>query len=321
MISKKFFFIGSVFFVFKITAFTALVDLKEVKSVPHRIGFVVKENDPRAEALALELAKLVIQKGRLPIFASESKPIAQQCRGSRNVSKQTLLNSADLIIVIGGDGTLLSIAHHMKKRSVPIIGVNMGHLGFLTEVEPCNASAVVQDILEKKPFFVSQRPFLEATLTRSKKDIFRGMAVNDVVISRGQMLRMIGVNVSLNTHEAYTALGDGIIISTPTGSTAYSLSAGGPLIAPAVPAMLLTPLAPHVLTQRPFVIPLDAVIKVSLTRLGEGAFLSVDGQATIPLEKDDTITVRRFLKFPLKIVTHSNEKYLSHLKRKLGFGA
>ncbi len=317
MLCKKFFLLSLIFI--KVYGIQSLINLKEVKSIPHRIGFSIKENDSKAEMLALELAQCISKKGGIPFFTKESN-LTQQYKHARTVSKDFLSSSVDLIISIGGDGTLLDVAHRMKKHSVPILGINMGHLGFLTEIEPYHAVEMLKNILEGNSFYVSERPFLHVLMTRGKRKIFAGLAVNDVVISRGEALRMVGVDVSLNGQSAYTTLGDGIIVSTPTGSTAYSLSAGGPLIAPAVKAVVLTPLAPHTLTQRPLVVTLDSNIELKLRRIPKSAFLSLDGQESIALEQDDVVSIRHFTKFSLKIVNLDGARYLGHLRKKLGLG-
>jgi NAD+ kinase len=299
----------------------------------NKIGFVVKHQHAEAAALAIELSEFVIAHNgahnRTIYFASESLAIAQKLKKQlapkqraqvKVCKKADLVDCTDLIIVLGGDGTFLSIARLMRERSVPVMGVNMGKLGFLTEIKRSEVLQVLQEILEGKKPVIKERSLLEVTLCRKNKIIFRGPVVNDAVISKGAIARIIGLRIAVNGRWAHDVRADGMIVSTPTGSTAYSLAAGGPIIDPALAAVVLTPICPHSLTQRPIVIPDTDEIQMCLSDRPGHVYLTLDGQDAVDLKEDDIVTVRRFKKHVLQIVSSSTRDYFTLLREKLKFG-
>lgn len=200
---------------------------------------------------------------------------------------------ADRVIVIGGDGTLIGVARQLADKQVPLIGVNVGKLGFLAEfsVEELRSQfdrAMTDDSL------VRRRAVLQVTVARGGRDVEKHLAVNDCVIQEGPPFRMIRLDVSVNGEALTRVSGDGLIVCTPTGSTAHNLSAGGPIMQPDVDAMILTPLAPHSLTHKPLVVDRDSVIEIVADAANEGTTLIVDGQVSAPLGCKDRVTVRRF---------------------------
>jgi NAD+ kinase len=252
-----------------------------------KIGFVVKHHHAEAAALAIELSNFILSRGRTVYFATESSAIATRLKKKLSpglrarvkvCEKVGLVDSTDLIIVLGGDGTFLSIARLMREHSVPVMGVNMGKLGFLTEIKRSEVFQVLQGVLDGKRLSIRERSLLEVTLHRKNKIIFRGPVVNDAVISKGAIARIIGLQIAVNGRWAHDVRADGIIVSTPTGSTAYSLAAGGPIIEPSLPAVVLTPICPHSLTQRPIVIPDTDVIQLFLNDRPGHVYLTLDGQ-------------------------------------------
>ena len=299
-----------------------------------RIGFVIKHHQPEAAALALEAALRILQAGYPVVFALESATIAKSLlrhlgplsKTTRNksrvqiVPKPRMVDVADLIIVLGGDGTFLSIARLMRHRSVPVMGVNMGQLGFLTEIKRSEFFEVLGNLLEGATPKISERVLLEVTLTRKNKVIFQGPVVNDAVISKGAIARIIGMQVMINGQTVNTIRADGLIVSTPTGSTAYSLAAGGPIIDPLVPALILAPICPHSLTQRPLVVPDSSEIQIFLSDRPGQVMLTLDGQDAVDMSEDDIVTVRRFKKHSLKLISSPTRDYFSVLREKLKFG-
>jgi NAD+ kinase len=290
------------------------------------LGFVVKHNNPEAAALAVELGKYAIQKGLKIVCADESPQVCDPLKKNGKdkcsvVKKAELVDKCDLIVVLGGDGTYLSIARLMKNRSVPVMGVNMGTLGFLTEIKKDEALETLKGILEnKKTPKISERVLLEVTLKRDKKTIFQGPVVNDAVISKGAIARIIGMEISLGDKPIYTVRADGIIVSTPTGSTAYSLAAGGPIVEPSLKALVLSPICPHSLAQRPIVLPDDEEIQICLKDRPGHVLLTLDGQDAVDMKEGDIVTVRRFSKHSLKLISSSTRDYFSLLREKLKFG-
>lgn len=294
-----------------------------------RIGFVIKHRHPEAAALAVELADFVLKQKLQVAFADESRSVAQSVKSLLKpvlrkqvqvVRKDKLLDVCDLIIVLGGDGTYLSIARLMRDRSVPVLGVNMGQLGFLTEIKRSEVRNILVEIVEGTPAFVSERALLEVTLTRLGKVIFQGPVVNDAVVSKGAIARIIDLDVAINGTWAHSVRADGIIVSTPTGSTAYSLAAGGPIIEPQVQALVLTAISPHSLTQRPLVIPDTSEVQILLKRRPGHVLMTLDGQDAVDMKEGDVVTIRRFKKHSLKLISSPTRDYFQLLREKLKFG-
>ena len=290
---------------------------------------IIKHNHPEAATLAVQLGKYILARGLSVIFAKESNTVAHTLQKETDkerrkkiilVDKPKMVDVADLIIVLGGDGTYLSIARLMKDESVPVMGVNMGQLGFLTEIKKSEAFETLEQILTGIPPKISERALLEVTLKRKNKVIFQGPVVNDAVISKGAIARIIGMHVSINGQSVNTVRADGIIVSTPTGSTAYSLAAGGPIIEPSIPAVILTPIRAHSLTLRPLVVPDTSVIEICLTHRPGHVLLTLDGQDAVDMKEEDIVTVRRFKKHSLKLISSPTRDYFNLLREKLKFG-
>ncbi len=293
------------------------------------IGFVIKHKEPEAENLAVKLADFCLSKGYSVTFADESKDVAKIVKKNIEVNRASCIHvvdkvvlpeKSDLIVVLGGDGTLLSIARLMQKRSVPAMGINIGKLGFLAKFKPEETQDALAAILSGKMPHVSERSLLEVSITRNKKVVFKGPAVNDAVISKGAISRIIGLAVSIDGFSAYDVHGDGIIISTPTGSTAYSLSAGGPIIEPSMPALVITAICPHSLSQRPLVVSDNVKIQIRLSKRTGHVYLTLDGQEAIDMEEEDVVTIKRFKDRSLKLISCSKNDYFNVLREKLKFG-
>lgn len=295
------------------------------------VGFVVKHHHPEAAAFAVDIAQFVLQSGFEVLFAEESEETCDNLLKSlpakkdfskkvKCIKKPDLVDECELIVVLGGDGTFLSIARMMKNRSVPVMGINMGQLGFLTEIKKTEAIEVLGEILDGKEPVISERALLEIKLERKGKLIFQGPVVNDAVISKGAIARIIGMQISVNGKWVHNVRADGIIVSTPTGSTAYSLAAGGPILEPSVNALIMTPICPHSLTQRPLVLPDHSEIQIKLSHRPGHVLLTLDGQDAVDLKEDDEITVRRFRKHSLQLISSATRDYFSLLREKLKFG-
>jgi NAD+ kinase len=214
----------------------------------------------------------------------------------------------------------LSIARLMRERSVPVLGVNMGQLGFLTEIKRSEVRNLLVEIIRGTPALISERALLEVTLTRNKKVVFQGPVVNDAVISKGAIARIIDLDVAINGTWAHSVRADGIIVSTPTGSTAYSLAAGGPIIEPQLSALVLAAICPHSLTQRPLVIPDSLEVQIVLKRRPGHVLLTLDGQDAVDMKEGDIVTIRRFKKHSLKLISSPTRDYFHLLREKLKFG-
>ena len=227
-----------------------------------------------------------------------------------DIPRKQIGEQVDIIIMIGGDGTLLSVAKQAVNNNIPIAGFNLGSLGFLTELCIDNLESSIVEIFTSEAK-VSERKLLELNF---KGDEY--LALNDIVTTKGYIARIINLMLSINGDEVAEIRSDGLIISTPTGSTAYSLSAGGPIVAPDVNGMVITPLCPHSLTLRPFVIPDSSTIRVKLTSESQKVFITVDGQTAIPITTGDYFDVCINRK-KLKIIGSKDMNYFRLLSEKL----
>lgn len=232
--------------------------------------------------------------------------------------KTQIASLSDMVLVLGGDGTMLNAARLVEERAVPILGVNMGGLGFLTEVSLDQLYPTLEKVFAQE-FYVEQRLMLRAQIHRHGEHVAKATVLNDVVISKGTLARMIEIQISIDGRFVTSLRGDGLIISTPTGSTAYSLSAGGPIINPSVQALILTPICPHTLTHRPLLIPNSAALEVTLTSKDEGAMATFDGQVGVAITQGDTVVIgasehrTHLIRFP-------DRTYYDVLRRKLKWG-
>ena len=291
-----------------------------------KIGFVIKHHNLDAAHFALEIAEFLIKRKCHVVFVKENNRIVKTLKKKvgtklvQVVEKPHLVDVSDLIVVLGGDGTYLSIARLMQKRTVPVLGVNMGQLGFLTEFKKEEVIDVLSAILDKKKVSISPRMMLEVTLERKQKVIYRGPVVNDVVVSKGAIARIIGIDIGVNSRWVNTVRADGMIVSTPTGSTASSLAAGGPILTPSLPGIVLTPICPHSLTQRPIVVPQEFLIQLRLRDRPGSVILTLDGQNVIEMKEGDIITVRQFKKHSLQLISSPARDYFGLLQEKLQFG-
>jgi NAD+ kinase len=230
----------------------------------------------------------------------------------------SLIVSAEAVIVLGGDGTLLSVARIPASEKVLIIPVNLGGLGFLTEIRAEEIFVLLEQIIAGK-FTIDSRMLLEVVLFRNGVPHETHRILNDVVINKGAMARIIDLETTVNGLYLNTFKSDGLIICTPTGSTAYSLSAGGPIIYPSLRCISITPICPHTLTNRPIILPDDSVVQVRLKSEQEDVFLTMDGQIGIRLQKDDYIEVKKSGS-SLSLVKSPFCDYFEVLKEKLRWG-
>ncbi len=225
-----------------------------------------------------------------------------------------LLEGANLAVVVGGDGTLLGCARVAARHDVPVIGVNLGHLGFLTDLSADNIAETLGAVLDGK-FTRESRILLEGEIERDGKTIFRSVALNDVVVSRGAMGTMIEISVEVDGEFVYSARADGIIVATPTGSTAYALSSGGPILHPSLSAITLVPISPHTLSNRPIAIASTSVVKIRLLH-GKNARVNFDVQSFFDPATENVITIRAHPK-PLTLIHPEGHSYFSVLRNKL----
>ncbi|ODS32026.1 MAG: inorganic polyphosphate/ATP-NAD kinase [Candidatus Scalindua rubra] len=225
--------------------------------------------------------------------------------------------SADLVFVFGGDGTILSVCRKLNGKQIPLIGVHLGKFGFLAELTPQEISDSLEKIFSGK-YFISQRMLLNCKVVRSKQIINKTLGLNDAVISRTSLSRLISIKLYINEKVVTTYSSDGLIISTPAGSTAHSLSAGGPIVTPDMEAFIITPICPHTLSNRPLVVSGDSRIEMEQISESEGVGLTVDGQVYFDIEVGDKVLVEKAEK-KLQLIDTQARTFYEVLREKLNW--
>jgi len=281
------------------------------------IGIAAKNTAPQALAYAERVASDLRTRGLTVLFDEDTARDVGDTH--RAAAKSELGRHCDLLITFGGDGTLLSVARHAPDH-VPIIGVNMGTLGFLTEIRVEEFPHVLERVLEND-FQVEPRVTFSVSVSGPERDSSKRYRVlNDVAINKSAVARIIAMKVSVAGVFVSTFRGDGLIISTPTGSTAYNLSAGGPIIYPTMGAVVITPICPHMLTNRPIVLPDELDIEISLTATdSRDIFISLDGQEGFEISDRDRVCVRKSEERVL-LVQSPDKNYFDVLRSKLKWG-
>jgi NAD+ kinase len=283
------------------------------------VGLVVKPRASSAVEVAAALAANLRQRGRNVLceaaFAEDLAPA-----GAQGAEAEQLAEQADLLVVLGGDGTLIHAADVVRRteRQVPILGVNLGSLGFMTEV-PVTDLYPVLDATLAGDYRVERRMKLTVELERQGQRILTGEVLNDAVINKGALARIADLECRVEGRRVTTYKADGVIVATPTGSTAYSLSANGPIAMPTLEAILITPICPHTLTQRPIVIPDLFEVELVLTSDNGEVFLTLDGHTGQPMQQGDKLRVRRSIR-PILLVKNPRLDFFALLRAKLRWG-
>jgi NAD+ kinase len=277
------------------------------------VGLVAKYEEPKAAEMVRWLVPWLKEKKRRVLVET-----GLYKNGARACSKEEMAKRADLIVVLGGDGTLLSVARLVERPKVPILGVNLGGLGFITEVAVDELETVLEETLDGH-FTVEKRMTLAVRLFRKRAKPKRFRVLNDGVITKGARSRIIDLETHVGGEYLCTYRADGLIISTPTGSTAYSLAAGGPILYPSLGAILLCPICPHTLTHRPIVVSSKSTIRVTLRSAGDTVFLSPDGQQGMQLQDGDVIEVSDY-GVPVSLIRMPTRGYFEILRDKLKWG-
>jgi NAD+ kinase len=279
------------------------------------VGICVKPGEPGLADLVRELEKWLLDRG----LAVLPDPEAARWTRAEARLRGDLAAEVDLIVVLGGDGTLLAVARAVGARDVPILGVNLGTLGFLAETGREELIPSLAAVLDDR-FQVEERMRFDVRVLRDGEELGAYIALNDAVVSNTALSRMVDVRTRIDGAEVGTYHADGVIVATPTGSTAYSLSAGGPLLLPSLDAVVLTPISPHALTQRPLVLPGNSVVEleVQASRGGE-VHLTVDGQVGRALEEGDCVVVRR-AEHPARLLVPPGRNRFEVMRKKLRWG-
>ena len=264
-----------------------------------RIGLIGNSGKAACADIVRKAARLISRAGRKPVIHPDTAALARD---------------VDLLLVFGGDGTMLRAARDLAGSSTPLLGINIGGLGFLTAV-PSDGLARALNHIWKGEFKYESRALIEASGRCHGRPVSE-MALNDIVVGRGAVSRLIGLDVSVDGELVTHYRCDGLIVSSPTGSTAYSLSAGGPVVFPTAEVFTLTPICPHALSNRSIILPLTSTIRVKATNPMPATMLSVDGQVVAELDAGDEVTIRRGRR-AVRLMHLADSSFLETLRRKL----
>jgi NAD+ kinase len=279
------------------------------------VGLISKPNIPRAQEIIPALYEWLLRKGVAVRFDEQTGLYLNQPGA---LERSNVPDECDLVVVLGGDGTLLAAARALGGRPIPLFPVNLGNLGFLTAITMEELYPELERAL-KGEYRVAGRRMLRCELHRGDRMVGQYEALNDVVLTKGSLARMIEVEARVDRHFVCTYRADGLIVSTPTGSTAYSLSAGGPIVFPSVAALLITPICPHMLTNRPVLVPDKSVIEITSRTVADNAYLTIDGQVGEPIELRDRVVCMRSEKF-VNLIRPPRMMFFDVLREKLSWG-
>ncbi len=280
----------------------------------HTIGITGKPHKEDVRSTALALADW-LRARKIGVILEDH--LAEGLPSS-HPSREELPRQTDMIIVLGGDGTLLSVARAVGNARVPILGINMGGLGFLTDITLSEMYPLLEEIL-KGNYTIRKRMLLMTTINRKNGVQKTFQALNDVVINKGALARIIDIKAAINGEYLTTYRSDGLIVATPVGSTGYSLSAGGPIVCPGVNGIIITPICPHTLTNRPILIKEDDTVTLTLLSKEDEVIVTVDGQVGHPIGYEDTVDIARS-KNAIAMIVPPGKNYYEILRTKLKWG-
>ncbi len=278
------------------------------------IGIISKSGKPEPPGILKELIPWLTGKGFNVFIDLETSEVM----GIKGYSRSEMPELVDVVVVLGGDGTMLGAARLVAEKGIPILGVNLGGLGFITEVNQSDIFTAIDTML-KGECTVEERIMIQADIVRDGEVMTTYTVLNDVVITKGALARIIDLETYIDHSYVTTFKSDGLIMSTPTGSTAYNLSAGGPIVHPVLDCIVLTPICPHTLTNRPIVLSGESLIEVGLKSESEDVFLTLDGQIGVSLEKGDVVEVRKS-PHKTRLFIPCERDYFQVLREKLKWG-
>jgi NAD+ kinase len=282
----------------------------------HTIGIISRPRRSHLAAVVPPLLHWLEARGIRAVYDTETASCIDEL--SRGLTRAQVAEQSQLLLVLGGDGTLLSAARVAAPRGIPILPINMGSLGFLTSFTLEELYPALEETLSGRAAS-SERIMLDVKLVRSGIVVDRQSVLNEAVINKGALARMIDLQLNIDGDFVCRYRADGLIVATPTGSTAYSLSAGGPIVHPTVESWVITPICPHTLTDRPVVVRDSSAIEVTLSKDTESVFLTLDGQTGIPMQSDDTVSITR-AEERLKLIQPPRKSYFEILRSKLKWG-
>jgi NAD+ kinase len=282
----------------------------------HTIGIISRPRRSNLEAVAPPLLEWFASRGIRTVYDTETAGVLHD--PSHGLSRTEVAEQSQLLLVLGGDGTLLAAARVAAPLGIPILPINMGSLGFLTSFKIEEMYTSLEQVLAGR-FSCSERVMLDVELHRDAEIIEHQIVVNEAVINKGALARMIDLQLTIDSDFVCRYRADGLIVATPTGSTAYSLSAGGPIVHPAVESWIITPICPHTLSDRPVVVRDSSSIEVHLSGDTESVFLTLDGQTGIPMQAADVVRMRRAAE-RLRLIQPAQKSYFEILRNKLKWG-
>ena len=284
----------------------------------NKVGLIAKRDDARVGEMLTRFLKLLAARG-IDVVIDESSDAVVDCQSARTVDRETLADECDLAVILGGDGTFLNAARSLSGKPIRLLGINMGRVGFLTDVVPEEMNSVVAAVLDGD--FIEEQRFLLSTRVIHQGDcVLEVSALNDVVAHNWRIARLLEFETYINSKLVNQQRADGLIVSTPTGSTAYALSSGGPILHPGIDALVLVPVCPHTLTSRPLVVQGDSNIEIVLSD-GEQpeVQLTCDGQTTMKLSAGDRIQICKNSDM-LSLIHPSGYDFYATLRTKLNRG-
>jgi NAD+ kinase len=282
----------------------------------HTIGIISRPRRSNLEVVVPPLLHWFAARGIRTLYDTETASALHD--SSHGLTREEVAEQSQLLLVLGGDGTLLAAARVAAPLGIPILPINMGSLGFLTSFTIEEMYPALEQVLAGR-FSCSERVMLDVELHRDAEVIERQAVVNEAVINKGTLARMIDLQLTIDADFVCRYRVDGLIVATPTGSTAYSLSAGGPIVHPAVESWIITPICPHTLSDRPVVVRDSSLIEVHLSGDTESVFLTLDGQTGIPMQAADVVRMRRASE-RLRLIQPAQKSYFEILRNKLKWG-
>jgi NAD+ kinase len=280
-----------------------------------RVAVFAKPGTPQGQRIAFELGSWLRARG---VSVRFDEPTAKALGRKDGIRADSIPRGTDLLIVAGGDGTLLSAARLAGPMGIPILGVNFGGLGFMTELQPEELYSALERVLRGE-YTIEERAALRVRFRRGRKNLGEYALLNDAVVTKTTLARMLVIELRIDAEMVATYTSDGLIIATPTGSTAYNLSAGGPILDPRMSAFVIAPICPHAMSYRPLVVPGSVRIEVTLRSQTEEAYLTLDGQVGFPMRHLDAIVVDRHPR-AVRLLRVAHRGFFEVLQRKLHWG-
>jgi NAD+ kinase len=280
------------------------------------IGIISRPRRSNLAEIVPQLLDWLERRGMATVIDTETANALS--RGASGKTRHQVVEQAELLLVLGGDGTMLAAAREAAPRGVPILPINMGSLGFLTSFTAEELYPALEDTLAGRAA-IEERVLLLVERTHNGKILTQQRVLNDTVVHKGTLARMIELELHIDGGFVCRYRADGLIVATPTGSTAYSMSAGGPIVHPKVESILITPICPHTLSDRPVVVPDASLIELRLSEAADSMFLTLDGQTGVPMQVGDRVRITRAAE-RLKLIHPANKSYFEILRSKLKWG-